>query len=113
MNVLVFDFKIGVEMETETLPESLGTTAHLSPLLRKANRLGLDEIGLRRLAIQRGRDYYDSGKSFSSLKISEKQFSNVELAITLLNPALKCDPQTLRLGAAMLSALGNDPEEVA
>lgn len=36
------------------------------------------------------------------------QLSNEELAIALLNPALRYHPQTLRLGAAMLGAPGND-----
>jgi hypothetical protein len=40
------------------------------------------------------------------------QFSNAELAIALLNPALRYHPQTMRLGAAMLSAEGNTPEEI-
>jgi hypothetical protein len=35
------------------------------------------------------------------------------LAIALLNSALRYDPQTLRLGAAMLRAAGNAPEEIA
>ena len=36
-----------------------------------------------------------------------------ELAIALLNPALRYSPQTLRLGAAMLSALDNEPGKIA
>src|SRR5947207_14179874 len=91
-------------MATPTLADKLGTTTHLSPLLRKARRLGLDAEGLERLAIQRGCDYYDSGKPFEPLEVSTEQFSNAELAIALLNPALRYSPQTLRLGAAMLNA---------
>ena len=45
--------------------------------------------------------------------ITEEQFSNEELAIALLNPSLRYDPQTLRLGAAMLGAEENDPEKIA
>jgi hypothetical protein len=41
------------------------------------------------------------------------RFSNAELAIALLNPALRYSPQTLRLGAAMLGATGNSPELLA
>ena len=91
----------------------LGTTTHLSPLLRKARRLGLDAEGLERLAIQRGCDYYDSGKPFEPLEVSTEQFSNAELAIALLNPALRYSPQTLRLGAAMLNAQDNEPGKIA
>jgi hypothetical protein len=99
--------------ETLTLAAKLGTTTHLSPLLQKARRLGLDAEGLERLAIQRGCDYYHAGEPLPPPPVSVEQFSNAELAIALLNPALRYHPQTLRLGAAMLSAAGNSPEEIA
>lgn len=86
---------------------------HLSALLQKARRLGLDAEGLERLAIQRGCDYYGPAEPLPASTISREQFSDEELAIALLNPALRYDPQTLRLGAAMLGAEGNDPQEVA
>ena len=91
----------------------LGTTTHLSPVLQKARRLGLDADDLEHLAIQRGCDYYQDGESLSLLSVSLDHFSNAELAIGLLNPALRYHPQTLRLGAAMLSAEGNRPEDIA
>ncbi len=100
-------------MEAPTLAQKLGTTTHLSPLLRKARRLGLSAEELERLAIQRGCDYYDSGEPSSDLNIGREEFSDVELALSLLNPALRYDPQTLRLGAAMLGAWENDPASVA
>jgi hypothetical protein len=100
-------------METPTLAAKLGTSAHLSPLLRKAGRLGLDAPGLERLAIQRGCDYYHNGAPLPPPPVGVEQFSNTELALALLNPALRYHPQTLRLGAAMLSAEGNLPVEVA
>lgn len=100
-------------MKTTTLAEKLGTTPHISPLLQKAWRLGLDAEGLERLAIQRGCDYYGDGEPVPPLMVDESQFSNVELALSLLNPALRYHPQTLRLGAAMLSAEGNTPEKIA
>ena len=102
-----------VAMETETLAAKLGTTTHLSPLLRKARRLGLGARDLERLAIQRGCDYYHNGEPFERIEVSPDQFSNAELAIALLNPALGYDPQMIRLGAAMLSAEGTDPEQLA
>lgn len=100
-------------MATPTLAATLGTTTHLSPLLRKAQRLGLDAEGLERLAIQRGCDYYDKGEPLPPILVSAEQLSDAELAIALLNPALRYAPQTLRLGAAMLSAEANTPEEIA
>ena len=100
-------------MATPTLAAKLGTTTHLSPLLRKAERLGLTAEGLERLAIQRGCDYYNPDGPLPPPAISVEQFSNAELAIALLNPALRYDPHTLRLGAAMLSTEGNRVEEIA
>src|SRR5882724_5483525 len=100
-------------METPTLATKLGTTTHLSPLLRKARRLGLGAAELEQLAIQRGCDYYSGGEPSPPVHISVEQFSNADLAIALVNTALRYDPQTLRLGAAMLSAEGNTPEEIA
>jgi hypothetical protein len=100
-------------MEPPTFAARLGTTTHLSPLLRKARRLGLGPEELEILAIQRGCDYYHNDESLPTLPITVEQFSNTELAIALLNPALRYHPQTLRLGAAMLSAPGNFVDEIA
>jgi hypothetical protein len=99
--------------EPVTLAAKLGTTTHLSPLLRKARKLGLDAEGMELLAVQRGCDYYDDGRPLSPTPVTHQQFSNAELAIALLNPALRYSPQTLRLGAAMLGATGNSPELLA
>jgi hypothetical protein len=107
-----FEAHLGV-MNTPTLAEKLGTTTQLSGLLIKAKRLGLNAEGLERLAIQRGCNYYHEGEPLPPASVSEEQFSNEELALALLNPALRYHPQTLRLGAAMLGAEGNDPEEIA
>ncbi len=100
-------------MNTPTLAKKLGMTTHISGLLIKAKRLGLDAKGLERLAIQRGCDYYHEGEPLPPAIITEEQFSNEELAIALLNPSLRYDPQTLRLGAAILGAEENDPEKIA
>jgi hypothetical protein len=99
-------------MNTPTLAKKLGMTTHISGLLIKAKRLGLDAEGLERLAIQRGCDYYHEGEPLPPSSISEQEFSDEELAIALLDPALRYHPQTLRLGAAMLGAEGNDPEKI-
>ena len=99
--------------DTPTLGAKLGTTTHLSPLLRKARKLGVEGEKLQQLAIERGCDYYAGTKQFPPLKVPTHLFSNSELAIALLNPALPYNPQTLRLGAAMLSAKGSSSEEIA
>src|SRR5712691_6794919 len=88
-------------MQPPTLAAKLGTTTHISPLLMKANRLGLDAEALEHLAIQRGCNYYDSGELRPQIAVPPARFSNVELAIALLNPSLRYDPQSIRLGAAM------------
>ncbi len=43
----------------------------------------------------------------------EPALSNAELASGLLRPAFRDNPQTIRIGAAMSSAPGNPPEELA
>jgi len=100
-------------VSTPTLAEKLGTTTQVSPLLQKARRLGLDAAGLERLAMQRGCTYYHEGDPLPPATITSGQLSDEELAIALLNPALRYHPQTLRLGAAMLGADGNNPELLA
>jgi hypothetical protein len=108
------DFRhISTAVKTTTLAEKLGTTPHISPLLQKAKRLGLDAEGLEHLAIQRGCTYYHDGGPLPANAVDESLFSNEQLALALLNPALRYDPQTLRLGAAMLSTEGNDPKRIA
>jgi hypothetical protein len=81
-------------MDRDSLARRLGTTAHLSPLLHKARRAGLDDSGLALLAVRRGCDYYDGGRFADSR----------ELAVALLHPGLAYNPHSLRLGAAMLGA---------
>lgn len=100
-------------MKAPTLAEKLGTTTHISPLLLKAERLGLDADRLDQLAIQRGCDYYHDGTPIPHIHVSEEQFSNEQLAIALLNLALRYNPQSIRLGAAMLGAEDNDPVAIA
>lgn len=86
---------------------------HISALLRKAQRLGLDAASLETLAIQRGCRYYSDGEKDHSPNVSEAEFSNSELAIALLHPSLPYRPQRIRVGAAMLSAEGGIPSKIA
>lgn len=101
------------EMDTPTLATKLGTTTHLSPLLHKAGRLGLGPNELQVLAAQRGCRHYSNGSEPEKPLASESDFSNEELAITLLSTALPYDPHSIRCGAAMLSTEGNDPDRLA
>jgi hypothetical protein len=101
-------------MMPPTLATRLGTTTHVSALLRKAARLGLrTPDDLSALAAQRGcRHYWHEGVPAGELATRE-QFSDEELAIALLNVALPFDPRAIRCGAAMTSAEGNLPENLA
>jgi len=87
-------------------------TAHISGLLIKAKPLDRCR-GLGAAGDSAGCDYYHEGEPLPPAPVSEEQFSNEELAIALLNPALRYHPQTLRLGAAMVGAESNDPEKIA
>jgi len=59
-------------MDTPTVATKLGTTTHLSPLLRKARRLGLGPAELRALAVQRGCRHYSNGSEPKEPLSSEK-----------------------------------------
>ena len=107
-------------MESVTLAERLGTTAHLSALLMKARRLGLTTpVDLERLAVSRGLRYYDShGDSLNGGKSplivpeieTDRGLTNEELAIALLSPSALYSQQRLRMGAAMLAATATGAE---
>lgn len=101
-------------MSKDTLAHRLGTTAHISPLLMKARRLGLRvPQDLETLAVQRGCKHYWQGNEPTQELLKQGQFSNEELAIALLTVAGKYDPHAIRCGAAMLGAEGNDPANLA
>ena len=103
-----------MRMEPETLAHKLGTTAHISPLLMKARRLGLRGAeDLCTLAVQRGCRHYWQGTEPTEALLTTFQFSNEELAVALLSIAGPYDPHMIRCGAAMLGAEGNDPQTLA
>ena len=97
-----------------TLAEKLGTTSHLSGLLIKARRLGMaTPEALESLAVAQGCWHYKHPEMVPAPHVSETQFSNEELAMALLSPCQPYSPHTIRVGAAMLGATGNDPESLA
>lgn len=101
-------------MSQDTLAHRLGTTAHVSPLLMKARRLGLRvPEDLCTLAVQRGCRHYWQGNEPPKELLTQEQFSNAELALALLTVAGRYDPHAIRCGAAMLGAEGNDPVDLA
>ena len=107
-------------MSADTLARRRGTTTHLSPLLMKARRLGLDTPAeLERLAIQRGCEYYDTQPGDSVLRdeaplpVSRMAFSNGELAVALLCLYPPVSLLRRRMGACVLSASDVEVREVA
>ena len=101
-------------MSAETLAEKLGLAPHSSPLLAKARRLGLVSAReLESLAVTRGCWHYRHPDLTPVPGVSESMFSDAELAIALLSPCWPYSPHSLRVGAAMLGASGNDPKSVA
>ena len=105
-------------MENETLAHRLGTTAHVSPLLMKARRLGVAvPEGLEELAVARGLFYYsrpaDRVSEPSGVYRAGRELSTEEVAICLLSICLPYSQQRIRMGAAMLSAEGNSPQTIA
>lgn len=112
-------------MTQDTLAHRLGTTAHVSPLLMKARRLGLRvPEDLCTLAVQRGCRYYAGGGDSTTVVretpppasvvlINDAPFSNEELAVALLSIGLPYSQHRLRLGAAMLGAQANSALKLA
>ena len=99
---------------SDTLATKLGTTVHFSPLLRKARGLGLSTPkDLWTLAVQRGCRHYWQGDEPGGELVPQTALTNEELAVALLNSAGPYSPHSIRCGAAMLGAIGNDPALVA
>lgn len=101
-------------VKNPTLAEKLGTPMRESTLLQKAERLGLHapEV-LESLGVARGCWHYRSPDLIPAPDVSESEFSNAELAVALLSPSLPYSPHTIRVGAAMLGATGNDVTKLA
>jgi hypothetical protein len=100
-------------VKTLSLAEKLGTPMRESSLLAKATRLGLRSAALlESLGVARGCWHYRSPDLIRAPNVSESEFSNEELAVALLSPVLPYSPHTIRVGAAMLGATGNDVETI-
>jgi hypothetical protein len=100
---------INTAVKTTTLAEKLGVPAHISALLQKATRLGLHSPELLEgLGVARGCWHYRNPDVLFPPPVSESDFSNEELAVALLSPSLPYSAHTIRVGAAMLGAAGND-----
>lgn len=98
-----------------TLANRLGTTPHLSPLIHKAKRLGVQvPEDLERIALARGLRYFgqiglasnEHARESAFPALDPALFSNEELAIALMSPSLSYSLNRLRMAAAMLGASG-------
>jgi len=96
-----------------TLFRRLGTTSHVSPLRRRLQAAGLEDVAsLMRLAVRRGCRYYEDTVSGDVTDPGKHRVSNEELAIGLLHGSLEWSPAAIRMGAALLGARGNDPRKL-
>jgi hypothetical protein len=97
-----------------TLARRLGAPEHRSVLLHRAAALGLtDGTALAALAALRGVRYYAAPARELSPAPEVSAFSNAELAIALLHPAVPWEPHRIRLGAAVLAADDVEPRKLA
>ena len=104
-----------------SLAHRLGTSAHLSPLVQKAKRLGARKPeDLEHIALARGLRYFgkidpttgELPPETPMLALDPKHFSNEELAITLMSPSLPYSLTRLRMAGAMLGALGISAHQI-
>lgn len=97
-----------------TLARKLGTTEHLSCFRQIARRHGLlTAQDLVDEAVARGCFHYMRTHEPPPQRVSEKDFSNEQLALALLSIANAYDPWQIRVGVMMLSANGNNPIKLA
>ncbi len=98
---------------SKTVAEHLGGTPHLSPLLRKARRLGMQAPDqLLRLAIKRGCTHY-APPDFDAAAVQDTDrdcFTDAELAIALISASQEYDPQRVRCAAQLLGSPSVRPE---
>lgn len=89
------------------LATKLGITPHMSLLLHRLRRRGLNTPEqLAALAGSRGLEYY-AGARPAPIRSTAPEIAEVtteELAIALLHPCLPWEPQRIRLAAALLAA---------
>jgi hypothetical protein len=85
-----------------TLARKLGLAPHISPLQRKAAKLGLkDPEDWIALAVLRGCRHYNNHRHIQP--VTEIQLSNEELSALLLSAANPYTPLLIRVGAQLLS----------
>lgn len=99
-----------------SLAHLIGTTPHLSPLLRKARRLGYaTPDDLQQLAVLRGCSHYSQpgGDSEGIEDCGRDRLSNEELAVALISAGSDGDARHIRVAAQLLGAPGLRAASVA
>lgn len=94
----------------------LGTTAHLSPLLRRIRRLGYHPPDdLLRLAALRGCMHYSTADSIVNqcYDCGQDRLSNAELAIALVSGGAQGDARHIRVAAQLLGSADVSVDEVS
>jgi hypothetical protein len=92
-----------------SLANLIGTTPHISSLLRKARRLGYaTPDDLQQLAVLRGCSHYrlPDGKSEAIEDCGRDRFSNEELAVALVSAGSDGGAHHIRVAAQLLGAPG-------
>ena len=97
-----------------TLAQALAITTPVSPLLRKARRLGVREIdGLMALAVNRGCRHYAPAVSSPVSSISADDLSDEELTILLLAGENRYEPMAVRCAAQLARSPAVSPSRLA
>ena len=97
---------------TAMFAHRLGLIPHRSLLLRRAASQGLTSpSAFETLAWDYGCRYYPLRERVNLP--ARVHFSQGQIAIALMHPSFEWDPQRLRIAAAMVGALGNDPQQLA
>lgn len=94
-----------------------GSTAHLSPLLRKMKHLGFPTPdSLLRLAVARGCAHYALANEATADEMKDpgtEVLSDIELGIAMISGAQDYSPQLMRCAAQLLSGPNIDPRALA
>lgn len=96
-----------------TLAETLGTTAPVSSLLRRARRFGLRDVrDMIALAASRGCHHYRPA-GISPPDVSSEEITDEELVVLLILGENAYEPMAVRCAAQLSRAPGIDPKRLA
>lgn len=97
-----------------TLAATLQTTTPVSPLLRKARRLGINTVAdMIDLAAARGCSHYSTHGGTSTTGIPRNELGDDELTILLLVGENPYDPTAIRCAAQLARSPGIEPAGLA